>query len=67
MRGKTVSQLAILGGPQVRSREFPVRVTMGKEEKAAALRVLDADSLSEFVGAPGDYFNGGKEVRGQHE
>ena len=59
-----MSQLAILGGPQVRSREFPVRVTMGKEEKAAALRVLDADSLSEFVGAPGDYFNGGKEVRG---
>lgn len=58
-----MSKLAILGGPQVRSREFPVRTTMGKEEKAAALRVLDADSLSEFVGAPGDYFNGGKEVR----
>jgi perosamine synthetase len=58
-----MSRLAILGGPQVRSREFPVRTTMGKEEKAAALRVLDADSLSEFVGAPGDYFNGGKEVR----
>jgi perosamine synthetase len=59
-----MSKLAILGGPQVRTREFPVRVTMGKEEKAAALRVLDADSLSEFIGAPSDYFNGGKEVRG---
>jgi len=58
-----MSKLAILGGPQVRTKEFPVRVTMGKEEKAAALRVLDADSLSEFIGAPGDYFNGGREVR----
>ena len=59
-----MTKLALLGGPQVRTREFRVRVTMGSEEKAAALRVLDADSLSEFIGAPGDYFNGGKEVRG---
>ncbi len=59
-----MSKLALLGGTPVRTREFAVRVTMGPAEKAAAMRVLDADSLSEFVGAPGEYFNGGKEVRG---
>jgi perosamine synthetase len=59
-----VSRLALLGGTPVRTKEFAVRVTMGAAEKAAAMRVLDADSLSEFVGAPGEYFNGGKEVRG---
>jgi dTDP-4-amino-4,6-dideoxygalactose transaminase len=58
-----MSKLAILGGKKVRTRAFSVRTTMGKEEKSAALRVLDADSLSEFVGAPSDYFNGGKEVK----
>ncbi len=62
-----MSKLALLGGTPVRTREFAVRVTMGPAEKAAAMRVLDADSLSEFVGAPGEYFNGGKEVRGFEE
>lgn len=59
-----MSKLAILGGAPVRTREFTVRTTMGSEEKSAAMRVLDADSLSEFIGAPGDFFNGGKEVKG---
>lgn len=58
-----MSKLAFLGGAPVRTREYSVRVTMGAEEKAAAMRVLDADSLSEFVGAPGGFFNGGKEVK----
>lgn len=58
-----MSKLALLGGTPVRTREFPVRVTMGNAEKSAAMRVLDADSLSEFVGYAGDFFNGGKEVR----
>ncbi len=35
---------------------------MGTEEKQAALRVLDSDILSGFVGAAGKFFNGGKEV-----
>ena len=59
-----MSTLALLGGNPVRTKPFAVRVTMQAAEKAAAMRVLDADSLSEFVGAPGEYFNGGKEVRG---
>ncbi|MDC0309179.1 DegT/DnrJ/EryC1/StrS family aminotransferase [bacterium] len=57
-----MSKLAILGGTPVRSHEFPNRVSMGSEEKIAALRVLDSDVLSGFVGAAGKFFNGGKEV-----
>lgn len=55
-------KLAILGGTPVRTRDFPNRVSMGSEEKNAALRVLDSDILSGFVGAPCKFFNGGKEV-----
>ena len=36
---------------------------MGAAEKQAALRVLDSDCLSAFIGAPGKFFNGGTEVR----
>lgn len=57
-----MSNLAILGGKPVRIEDFPNRVSMGDEEKAAALRVLDADVLSGFVGAAGKFFNGGREV-----
>ncbi len=57
-----MSKLAILGGTPVRTKEFPNRVSMGSEEKSAALRVLDSDILSGFVGAAGKFFNGGKEV-----
>lgn len=55
-------KLAILGGTPVRTRDFPNRISMGSEEKSAALRVLDTDVLSGFVGAAGKFFNGGKEV-----
>lgn len=57
-----MSKLAILGGTPVRTKDFPNRISMGSEEKKAALRVLDSDVLSGFVGAPGKFFNGGKEV-----
>ncbi|NTW68477.1 MAG: DegT/DnrJ/EryC1/StrS family aminotransferase [Chlorobiaceae bacterium] len=57
-----MSKLAILGGTPLRTNDFPNRVTMGEEEKRAALRVLDSDVLSGFVGAAGKFFNGGKEV-----
>ena len=52
----------MLGGKPVRSKDFPNRVSMGSEEKSAAMRVLDSDVLSGFVGADGRFFNGGKEV-----
>lgn len=57
-----MSKLAILGGTPIRTNDFPNRVSMGSEEKKAALRVLDSDVLSGFVGAAGKFFNGGKEV-----
>ncbi len=57
-----MSKLAILGGEPIRTKDFPNRVSMGIEEKNAALRVLDSDVLSGFVGAAGKFFNGGKEV-----
>jgi perosamine synthetase len=57
-----MSKLAILGGNPIRTKDFPNRVSMGIEEKQAALRVLDSDVLSGFVGAAGKFFNGGKEV-----
>lgn len=57
-----MSKLAILGGNPVRRQDFPNRVSMGEAEKKAALRVLDSDVLSGFVGAPGKFFNGGQEV-----
>lgn len=55
-------KLALFGGTPVRTSEFPKRISMGDEEKAAALRVLDSDVLSGFIGAAGKFFNGGKEV-----
>jgi dTDP-4-amino-4,6-dideoxygalactose transaminase len=58
-----VSNLALLGGNKIRERAFPNRVSMGTEEKEAAIRVLDSDVLSGFVGAAGKFFNGGAEVR----
>ena len=58
-----MSKLAILGGAPIRTSDFPNRVSMGTEEKQSALRVLDSDVLSGFIGAAGHFFNGGKEVR----
>jgi perosamine synthetase len=58
-----MSKLAILGGSPIRTNDFPNRISMGKEEKEAAMRVLDSDVLSGFIGAAGVFFNGGKEVR----
>lgn len=55
--------LAILGGKPERVQPFNNRVSMGPEERVAALRVLDSDVLSGFVGAAGNFFNGGTEVR----
>ena len=58
-----MSRLALLGGEPVRRKEFPPRVCMGPEEKKAAMRVLDSDVLSGFVGAAGKFFLGGIEVQ----
>lgn len=57
-----MSKLAILGGAPIRTNDFPNRISMGIEEKQAAMRVLESDILSGFIGAAGKFFNGGKEV-----
>lgn len=54
---------ALLGGAPLRTTPFASRATMGEAEKKAALRVLDSDCLSAFIGAPGKFFLGGPEVR----
>ena len=58
-----MSKLAIFGGEPVRKHDFPNRKSMGRNEKDAALRVLDSDILSGFIAAGGKFFNGGIEVK----
>jgi perosamine synthetase len=56
-------KLALLGGDPIRTIEFPNRKSMGAEEIEAATKVLESDLLSGFVGAAGNFFNGGKNVK----
>lgn len=58
-----MSKLAILGGDPIRSYDFLNRKSMGKDEIEAAVKVLESDILSGFVGAAGNFFNGGLEVK----
>jgi perosamine synthetase len=55
-------QLAINGGPPVRTKLFPPYNTIGEEEKAAVLRVMESGNLSQFLGAWHKDFFGGPEV-----
>ncbi len=59
----TAGELALSGGEPVRRKPFASRVTIGKEEKAAVLEVLDSGCLSAFFGSPGPEFLGGAKVR----
>ncbi|HTH16554.1 MAG TPA: DegT/DnrJ/EryC1/StrS family aminotransferase [Magnetospirillum sp.] len=58
-----MSQLALLGGNPLRSRPFPAYRTMGKEEEAAATRVIKSGVLSRFLGVWHPDFFGGPEVQ----
>lgn len=58
-----MSNLAILGGPKVRTTPFPAYNTIGVEEEGAALRVLRSGKLSTYLGTWHDDFYGGPEVR----
>ncbi|MFN0181423.1 MAG: DegT/DnrJ/EryC1/StrS family aminotransferase [Gemmatimonadales bacterium] len=58
-----MSALAIHGGRPVRTRPFPPYQTIGAEERAAVLAVLDSGVLSQFVGVWGPDFLGGPRVR----
>jgi perosamine synthetase len=60
--------LATAGGRPVIATPFPPYRSLGEEETSAANRVLRSGVLSAFVGAPGDGFLGGPEVRAlEHE
>ncbi len=56
-------KLAILGGTPVRSKPYPPTNSLGKEEKKAALKVMDERVISDFLGRPGKKFLGGKHVQ----
>ncbi|MEM6474681.1 MAG: DegT/DnrJ/EryC1/StrS family aminotransferase [Pseudomonadota bacterium] len=56
-------QLALLGGSPVITREFEAFKSMGRDEEEAAARVVRSGVLSAYIGAPGEMFMGGTEVR----
>ncbi|HEX9880286.1 MAG TPA: DegT/DnrJ/EryC1/StrS family aminotransferase [Candidatus Binatia bacterium] len=58
-----MAQLAMLGGQPVWKGEFPRYVSIGAEEKAAVLEVLDSGILSNFYGSHGPEFYGGPRVQ----
>ena len=59
----THSKLALLGGTPVNSNPVPRYNTIGSEEKAAVMEVLDSGELSGFVASADEHFWGGKQVR----
>lgn len=56
-------QLALKGGKPVLAVPLPPPYLIGKEERAAANEVLKEGPLSDFIGAAGPNFLGGKRVR----
>lgn len=57
------SKLAIHGGTPVLRHPLPAPYLIGKEEIAIATKLLKEGPLSDYVGAPGKYFLGGKRVK----
>ena len=60
-------KLALLGGNPTLKKSVSAYNTIGSEEKAAALRVMNSKNLSGFLGRAGDRFRGGPEVRAFEE
>ncbi len=58
----TKSKLAINGGKPVLKRQFKSPYLIGKKEISIATKLLKDGPLSDYVGAPGKYFFGGKHV-----
>ena len=58
-----MSELALLGGPQVRRVPWPPRQTIREADKRAVMAVMDSGVLSGFYGSPGAQFLGGPKVR----
>ncbi len=58
-----MSKLAINGGRPVRTKPFPSYNTIGAEEKAAVMEVMDTGKLSDYIGRYCEFFGGGKKVK----
>lgn len=58
-----MNKLAINGGTPIRTRLFPAYNTIGEEEKAAVMKVLNSGNLSQFLGAWHKDFYGGPTVQ----
>ncbi len=56
-------KLALHGGTPVRTRPFPLYVTIGREERDAAIAVIEGGVLSGFMGTWSPAFLGGTKVR----
>lgn len=57
------ASLAINGGKPTIDRDLQFFQSMGKDEEEAAGRVVRSGVLSAYIGAPGEMFMGGTEVR----
>jgi perosamine synthetase len=57
------NQLALFGGPKVRTQPFGSHPIIGEEEKRAVMEVLESGHLSTFIAAPGQFFYGGERIR----
>lgn len=58
-----MDNLALLGGTPLRNTAIPWTNTMGEEEKAAVVKVMESGTLSAFLGRAGDGFLGGPKVK----
>jgi len=58
-----MSKLAIKGGTPVRKELFPAYNTIGEEEKAAVIKVMNSGNLSQFLGTWSPDFFGGPMIR----
>jgi perosamine synthetase len=56
-------KLALFGGNPVINHPFRPYSTIDETDAAAAKRVIDSGSLSQFIGDAGDFFFGGPEIR----
>ena len=57
------NKLAILNGKKVIKKKFKKYVSIGKEEKKAAIKVLNKGVLSDFLGEKNPKFYGGEQVQ----
>jgi dTDP-4-amino-4,6-dideoxygalactose transaminase len=60
---KNKNNLAILGGSKVITKKFKKFNTYDHKELNAATKVIKSGNLSQYIGAAGEFFYGGKFVR----